>query len=101
MAQDDEEEEEIGPKLIQWNGTVNGQRQIRIEMPGVPGRIEIPRVYRDRVAIVEPPNAVSGWRVAVLRMYGKGHVSFTLRWGPSSRPTGRVATHREGPVNER
>ena len=85
MAQDDEEEEEIGPKLIQWNGTVNGQRQIRIEMPGVPGRIEIPRVYRDRVAIVEPPNADSGWRVAVLRIYGKGHVSFTLRWWPSQR----------------
>ena len=77
--------EPIGPKLIQWNGRVNGQREIRLEMPGVPGRIDIPRVYRDRVGIVEPPSEVNQWRSAVLRVFGKGGVMIVVRWWPFGR----------------
>ncbi len=76
------EKESFGPKLIQWSGRVNREREIRIEMPGVPGTIEIPRVYRDRVGIVEPPSASNDWRLAILRIYGRGNVSILVRWWP-------------------
>jgi hypothetical protein len=84
-ASDDEEfedEERLGPKLIQWSGSVNGAREITVEMPGLPGRIEIPRVYRDRVGIIEPPSADNRWRCAIMRVFGRGHISFIMRWWP-------------------
>jgi hypothetical protein len=61
---------------------VYGVREITIEMPGGPGVIEIPRVYRDRVGVIEPPSAENRWRCAVLRIFGRGQVSFVMRWWP-------------------
>jgi hypothetical protein len=88
-GQDDEKEaeEQIGPKLIQWNGRVNGEREITIELPGLPGTIEIPRAYRDRVGVIDPPSAGNRWCCAVLRVFGRGNISFIVRWWPMpSRP---------------
>jgi serine/threonine protein kinase len=82
---DDHAEEQIGPQLIQWRGAVNRERVIKIEMPGVPGMIEIPRVYRDRVGVVEPPGENNSWSCAVLRIFGRGSVSILVRWWPVRR----------------
>jgi serine/threonine protein kinase len=81
----EEEAERIGPQLIQWRGRVDDLRIVRLEMPGVPGVIEIPRIYRDRVGVVEPPCEENGWRSAVLRIFGRGSVSIVVRWWPMSR----------------
>ncbi len=91
---DDDDPDQIGPKLIQWSGRVNQEREITIEMPGVPGAIEIPRVYRDRVGIVEPPSANNQWRCAVLRVFGRGGVSIVVRWWPAARNAVRIAARR-------
>lgn len=80
---------QIGPKLIQWSGSVNRVREIRIDMPGIPGTIDIPRVYRDRVGVVEPPNSGNEWKYAVLRVFGRGEVSFLIRWWPA--PQNQIA----------
>lgn len=72
----------MGPKLIQWTGPVNRSREIRIEMPGLPGTIDIPKPYRERVAVVEPPNPSNRWKYAILRVFGKGNVSIVIRWWP-------------------
>jgi serine/threonine-protein kinase len=96
-ADDEEEEEEderIGPKLIQWSGRVNGEREITIEMPGVPGTIEIPRAYRGRVGVIDPPNSDNRWRCAVLRVFGRGNVSFILRWWPRALRPERFSSMR-------
>jgi serine/threonine protein kinase len=79
---EEESEDQIGPKLIQWSGAVNRERVIKIEMPGVPGMIEIPRVYRDRVGVVEAPGERNSWSCAVLRIFGRGSVSILVRWWP-------------------
>jgi serine/threonine protein kinase len=79
---DDEPPMRIGPRLIQWNGEVFNERVIRIEMPGVPGTIEIPRVYRDRVGVIESPSHSNNWRYAVLRVFGQGSVTILVRWWP-------------------
>ncbi|HKX27272.1 MAG TPA: protein kinase [Blastocatellia bacterium] len=81
---DEDRPSRTSPKLIQWSGTVNRQRVVKIEMPGVPGRIEIPRAYRERVGVVEPPSATNGWRSAVLRVFGQGNVSVLIRWWPTA-----------------
>ncbi len=73
---------EFSPKVIAWSGAVSGERIIRLEMPGVPGRIEIPRSYRRRVGVVESPNEGNRWRTAVLRVFGRGECSIILRWWP-------------------
>ncbi len=86
-----EEPRQIGPKLIQWSGSVNREREIIIELPGVPGTLEIPRVYRNRVGMVEPPSASNRWRCAKLRVFGKGGVSIVVRWWPSSSQYSRLA----------
>jgi serine/threonine-protein kinase len=86
--------ERIGPKLIQWNGRVNREREITIEMPGVPGTVEIPRAYRHRVGVVEPPNADNRWRCAVLRVFGRGHVSIVIRWWPAVSRYARLSARR-------
>lgn len=79
---DEEEAIPTGPRLIQWSGSVNGARELKIELPGIPGRIDIPRVYRDRVGIIEPPNADNDWRCATVRVFGRGQMSFVMRWWP-------------------
>jgi hypothetical protein len=81
---DDESPLRIGPRLIQWNGEVFNERVIKIEMPGVPGTIEIPRVYRDRVGVIESPSHSNSWRYAVLRVFGQGSVTILVRWWPMS-----------------
>jgi hypothetical protein len=91
---DDNDSAVIGPKLFQWSGRVNQEREITIEMPGVPGSVEIPRAYRDRVGIVEPPNANNHWRCAVLRVFGRGGVSIVVRWWPAARNLARVTARR-------
>jgi hypothetical protein len=75
----------VGPKLYQWSGRVNNEREITIELPGVPGTVEIPRAYRDRVGVIEPPSANNRWSCVVLRILGRGGVSFVIRWWPSAR----------------
>ena len=80
---------QVGPKLIQWAGSVNRVREVRIEMPGIPGTIDIPRVYRNRVGVVEPPNSGNEWKYAVLRVFGRGEVSFLIRWWPA--PQNQIA----------
>ncbi|HMV86020.1 MAG TPA: protein kinase, partial [Blastocatellia bacterium] len=80
--QDREDSQSIGPKLIQWSGSVNHEREVVIELPGKPGKLEIPRVYRNRVGMVEPPSPSNRWRCAKLRVLGQGGVSFVVRWWP-------------------
>ena len=81
----DEADRVVSPRVIAWSGAVSGERVIRLEMPGVPGRIEIPRSYRHRVGIVESPHMGNGWRLAVLRILGRGECSIILRWWPRGR----------------
>jgi hypothetical protein len=52
-------------------------------MPGVPGTVEVPRIYRNRVGIVEPPGSGNRWRVLVLRIVGSGKILVRVRWWPS------------------
>ena len=81
---DDDDENYPGrnkPELIQWTGRVNNEREIKIMSPGVPGTVDIPRQFRDRVGIVEPPSANNSWSCAVLRVFGRGGVSFVIRFG--------------------
>jgi len=86
--------EQIGPKLIQWSGRVNGEREILIDLPGTPGMLEIPRVYRNRVGMIEPPSASNRWRCVRLRVFGKGGVSFVVRWWPKVAEFGRLVGSR-------
>lgn len=81
-AEEYESDRVLSPRVIAWSGAVSGERVIRLEMPGVPGRIEIPRSYRHRVGIVESPHLGNGWRLAVLRIFGRGECSIILRWWP-------------------
>jgi len=87
----DYDSQQIGPKLIQWSGKVRGEREVTIDLPGTPGTLEIPRVYRNRVAMIEPPSASNRWRFARLRVFGDGGVSFVVRWWPNPSPTSRIA----------
>jgi serine/threonine protein kinase len=82
---DDDDSARIGPKLYQWSGRVDYEREIKIELPGVPGTVEIPRAYRNRVGVIEPPSANNRWRCVVLRVFGRGGVSIVVRWWPAKR----------------
>jgi hypothetical protein len=82
---DDDNSDRIGPKLYQWSGRVDYQREITIELPGAPGTVEIPRAYRGRVGVIEPPSANNRWRCVVLRVFGRGGVSIVVRWWPAKR----------------
>jgi hypothetical protein len=73
----------FGPQVIAWNGIVRGERIIKLELPGATGTVEIPRGYRQRVGVVEPPGPENRWRFVVLRIFGRGEVSIILRWWPS------------------
>lgn len=73
---------DFAPRVIAWSGAVSGERIVRLEMPGVPGSVEIPRSYRRRVGIIEPPSNENQWRLVALRVYGRGEVSLVLRWWP-------------------
>jgi serine/threonine protein kinase len=92
-AQEGEDSQQLGPKLIQWSGSVNREREIVIDLPGKPGRLEIPRVYRNRVGMVEPPSPSNRWRSAKLRVFGQGGVSFVVRWWPEVVGLSRLAGH--------
>lgn len=68
--------------MIPWQGYVNGSREVTLELPGVPGMVDIPQSFRKRVGIKEPPSPSNGWRRAVLRVFGNGDVSLVIRWWP-------------------
>ena len=89
-----QDQDQIGPKLIQWSGRVNGEREVLIDLPGTPGTLEIPRVYRKRVGMIEPPSASNRWRCVRLRVFGEGGVSFVVRWWPKVAEFGRLVGSR-------
>jgi hypothetical protein len=91
---DDDDSGRIGPKLYQWSGRVDYQREITIDLPGVPGTIEVPRAYRDRVGVIEPPSANNRWSCVVLRVFGRGGVSIIVRWWPSARKSVKLTAWR-------
>ena len=70
------------PRLISWSGEVRGERLLRIELPGEPGTVEIPRAFRHRVGIVEPPQPGNDWCCVRLRVIGRGAVNLVIRWWP-------------------
>ncbi len=76
------EEIPAAPKVISWQGQVYGSREVMLEMPGVPGMIDIPRDYRKKVGVIEPPSPSNGWKRAVLRVFGNGDVAMIVRWIP-------------------
>ncbi len=90
-VEDGQHPRSLGPKLIQWSGSVTREREVTIDLPGLPGTLEIPRVYRNRVGIVQPPSASNGWRTATVRVFGQGGVSFVVRWWPMGDHNSRVA----------
>lgn len=90
----DDDSAGIGPKLYQWSGRVNDEREITIELPGVPGSVEIPRAYRGRVGVVEPPSANNRWSCVVLRVFGRGGVSIIVRWWPAARKAVKLTAWR-------
>ncbi len=73
------------PKVITWSGEVNSEREVRLELPGTPGTINIPRPYRKRVGLVEAPGPRNRWRCVVLRVFGHGRTSVVVQWWPSQR----------------
>lgn len=89
---DDDASQQLGPKLIQWSGSVNREREITIELPGRPGTLEIPRVYRNRVGMIEPPSGSNRWRYAKLRIFGQGGVSIVVRWWPMGSSFSKLNT---------
>jgi serine/threonine protein kinase len=91
---DRDDSSRIGPKLYQWSGRVDYQREITIELPGVPGTVEIPRAYRDRVGVIEPPSVNNRWSCVVLRVFGRGGVSIIVRWWPAARKAVRLTAWR-------
>jgi serine/threonine protein kinase len=91
---DHDDSARIGPKLYQWSGRVDFQREITIELPGVPGTVEIPRAYRDRVGVIEPPSVNNRWSCVVLRVFGRGGVSIIVRWWPAARKTVKLSAWR-------
>jgi len=91
---DHDDSDRIGPKLYQWSGRVDNEREITIELPGVPGTVEVPRAYRDRVGVIEPPSANNRWSCVVLRIFGRGGVSFVIRWWPSARKSVKLTAWR-------
>ena len=91
---DHDDSARIGPKLYQWSGRVDYQREITIELPGVPGTVEIPRAFRDRVGVIEPPSVNNRWSCVVLRVFGRGGVSIIVRWWPAARKAARLTAWR-------
>jgi serine/threonine protein kinase len=91
---DHDDSSRIGPKLYQWSGRVDYQREITIELPGVPGTVEIPRAFRDRVGVIEPPSVNNRWSCVVLRVFGRGGVSIIVRWWPAARKAARLTAWR-------
>ncbi|MFN0121310.1 MAG: protein kinase domain-containing protein [Blastocatellia bacterium] len=89
MRQPDPPDEEAGlrdedPRVIRWSGEVRREREIRLELPGVPGSINIPRAYRRQVGLIEPPGPQNKWRCVILRIFGDGHTSIVVQWWPRS-----------------
>jgi serine/threonine protein kinase len=91
---DHDDSARVGPKLYQWSGRVDYQREITIELPGVPGTVEVPRAFRDRVGVIEPPSANNRWRCVVLRVFGRGGVSIIVRWWPAARKSVKLTAWR-------
>src|SRR5262245_44955809 len=91
---DPDDSARIGPKLYHWSGRVDYEREITIELPGVPGTVEVPRAYRDRVGVIEPPSANNRWSCVVLRVFGRGGVSIIVRWWPTARKAVKLTAWR-------
>lgn len=86
------------PRVISWQGKVYGVREISLEMPGVPGMIDIPRNFHKKVGVIEPPSPGNGWRRAVLRVFGDGDVSLIIRWLPNRNAGSGRQELVQGPV---
>ena len=79
------ESADYAPKVITWSGEVNREREVRLELPGTPGNINIPRQYRKHVGLVEAPGPHNKWRSVVLRVFGNGRTSVVVQWWPHPR----------------
>ena len=62
-----------------------GFAEVRLELPGTPGNINIPRQYRKHVGLVEAPGPHNKWRSVVLRVFGNGRTSVVVQWWPHPR----------------
>jgi hypothetical protein len=82
---DDKAQQTIRTRMLQWRGTVSRERLVKIDLPGVPVKIEISQASGCDVEIIEPPTAANNWRHVTLRILGQGDVSFRLGWRPVSR----------------
>jgi serine/threonine protein kinase len=81
----DKEPQSMRPRMLQWSGTVSRERVVKIDMPGVPVKVQISQASGCDVEIIEPPTAANNWRHVTLRILGQGDVSFRLGWRPISR----------------
>ena len=82
---DDKESQSIRTGMLQWSGTVSGERVVKIDLPGAPVKIEISQTSGCHAEIIEPPTAADNWRHVTLRIMGQGDASFRLRWRPVTR----------------
>jgi hypothetical protein len=85
---------DVSRKVISWSGTVDRERRVTLELPGVPGTVNIPLSYRKRVGIVEPPGTHNRWRRVILRVFGRGPVSIIIQWWPLSSHIARAEEER-------
>ena len=82
---DDKESQSTRTGMLQWSGTVSGERVVKIDLPGAPVKIEISQTSGCHAEIIEPPTAADNWRHVTLRIMGQGDASFRLRWRPITR----------------
>src|SRR5262245_55231392 len=81
---DDKAPQSIRTRMLQWRGTVSRERVVKIDLPGVPVKVEISQASGCYAEIIEPPTAANNWRQVTLRVLGQGDASFQLRWRPIS-----------------
>src|SRR5262249_10449391 len=40
-GRDTKDPQSVRPRILQWSGTISREREVKIELPGVPGKVEI------------------------------------------------------------